>query len=82
MPTQPSTKLLGALAISLGLITGSAAGQASSGSPSVNVSIPPSITEKGFTGSVPSGQASSEVLSISFLGAIDRGLKQNLGLLL
>jgi outer membrane protein TolC len=49
---------------------------------SVQVTLPPSISQDGFTGSVPSGNATPEVLQISFLDAIDRGLKQNLGLLL
>lgn len=47
-----------------------------------NAVIPPSVQQNGFTGSVPSGTATSEVLQISFLDAISRGLKQNLGLLL
>ncbi|PYX34182.1 MAG: TolC family protein, partial [Acidobacteria bacterium] len=46
------------------------------------VSIPSSVVQNGFTGSVPSPKLSTEPLSISFLEAIDRGLKQNLGLLL
>jgi len=49
---------------------------------SVNVTIPQSITEQGFTGSVPSGEATPGILPLSFTDAIDRGLKQNLGLLL
>jgi outer membrane protein TolC len=62
-----------------------AAGQAGGGSPatsSVTVTIPASVSQGGFTGSVPAGKLASEPLSISFLGAIDRGLKQNLGVLL
>lgn len=35
-----------------------------------------------FLGSVPSGKATSEVLPLSFSDAINRGLQQNLGLLL
>lgn len=61
---------------------GWAQADAGSTSSSVQVSIPPSVVQNGFTGSVPQGKATSEVLSISFLDAIDRGLKQNLGLLL
>ena len=53
-----------------------------SSAPSVNVTIPPSITQGGFTGSVPSGDSTPGVLPLSFSDAIDRGLKQNLGLLL
>ena len=49
---------------------------------SVQVTIPPSVTQNGFTGSVPESKVSAEPLQISFLGAIDRGLRQNLGLLL
>lgn len=71
------------------LVAGSnflASGQAQSGSvpanTSVQVTIPASVSQNGFTGSVPSGNAKPEVLPISFLDAIDRGLKQNLGLLL
>jgi outer membrane protein TolC len=61
-------------------------GQAQSGPVStgstVQVTIPASVSQNGFTGSVPSGNPTAEVLKISFLDAIDRGLKQNLGLLL
>src|ERR1700735_5302453 len=46
----------------------------------------PSITLPGsqspFTGSEPEGQASPQVLQLSFQEAIDRGLRNNLGLLL
>lgn len=49
---------------------------------SVQVTIPTSVSQDGFTGSVPSGNPTPEILPISFLDAIDRGLKQNLGLLL
>lgn len=48
----------------------------------VQVTIPTSLSQEGFTGSVPSGELSAQPLPISFLEAIDRGLKQNLGLLL
>jgi len=60
------------------------ASSVSTGTPpgGVSVSIPASIQQGGFTGSVPSGPATSEVLKLSFSEAIDRGLKQNLGLLL
>ncbi len=49
------------------------------------VSSAPSIQfgpQNPFTGSVPSGKATSEVLQLSFAEAIKRGLQQNLGLLL
>jgi outer membrane protein TolC len=51
-------------------------------SQSVPVSIPTSVQQNGFTGSVPTGTASAEVLSLSLSDALDRGLRQNLGLLL
>ncbi len=71
------------LVVFLGLLVPSMAGQtASSTTSSVSVTIPPSVAQSGFTGSVPAGTPSPEVLSLSFLDAIDRGLKQNLGLLL
>lgn len=56
--------------------TGASAGSA------VQVTIPTSISQEGFTGGVPTGKLSPEPLQISFLDAIDRGLRQNLGLLL
>lgn len=56
-------------------------GAVSSG-PSVQVTIPSSVTQNGFTGSVPENKLSAEPLQVSFLDAIDRGLRQNLGLLL
>src|SRR5215471_6546283 len=56
-------------------------GATSTGS-SVQVTIPSSVTQSGFTGSVPESKLSEEPLPISFLDAIDRGLRQNLGLLL
>jgi outer membrane protein TolC len=57
-------------------------GTATTGSSGVTVSIPQSASQNGFTGSIPAPKATPEPLSISFLDAIDRGLKQNLGLLL
>lgn len=39
-------------------------------------------TQSPFQGSAPEGQATSEVLQIDFKEAIDRGLRNNLGLLL
>jgi outer membrane protein TolC len=50
--------------------------------PSVQVTIPASLSQQGFTGGVPTGTLSTVPLQLSFLDAIDRGLKQNLGLLL
>lgn len=56
-----------------------AAGQ-SSGSVSPSISLPG--TQSPFQGSAPEGKATSEVLQIDFNDAIDRGLRNNLGLLL
>jgi hypothetical protein len=53
-----------------------------SASQSVTVTIPASVSQDGFTGSVPAQGLSPTPVSISFLDAIDRGLKQNLDLLL
>lgn len=65
----------------LGSILEAQTASTSAGS-AVQVTIPTSISEDGFTGGVPTGKLSSEPLQISFLDAIDRGLRQNLGLLL
>ena len=48
--------------------------------PSPSVSLPGS--QSPFTGSEPEGTATSEVLQLTFQDAIDRGLRNNLGLLL
>jgi outer membrane protein TolC len=50
-------------------------------SPTVT-SVPQNLTQGPFTGSVAEGKATSEVLPLSFKDAIDRGLRNNLGLLL
>jgi outer membrane protein TolC len=55
--------------------------QASENSASVpNVSLPG--PQNPFLGSAPEGQATSQVLEIDYSDAIDRGLRNNLGLLL
>lgn len=41
-----------------------------------------SSSQNPFMGSIPEGTASSQVLSLTFEGAIDRGLRNNLGVLL
>ena len=43
---------------------------------------PSSSSQNPYMGSVPEGKATSEVLPISFKDAIDRGLRNNLGILL
>jgi len=56
--------------------SGGGAGQASSGASPVFPGQSP------FSGSVPEGKATTEVLPLSFKDALDRGLRNNLGLLL
>lgn len=86
MPTKCARSLaLVLLYMFFTMLPRQAAGQTGggTGTPStVTVTIPQSVVQNGFTGSVPAPKASSEPLSVSFLEAIDRGLKQNLGLLL
>lgn len=53
---------------------------AQSSEPSPSISLPGS--QSPFTGSVPEGTATPGVLPLSFQEAIDRGLRNNLGLLL
>jgi len=53
---------------------------AQSTAPAPSVSLPG--TQSPFTGSEPESTATSEVLQLSFQEAIDRGLRNNLGLLL
>jgi outer membrane protein TolC len=55
--------------------------QATGGSPSApNVTLP--SPQNPFLGSEPEGKATADVLQIDFKDAIDRGLRNNLGLLL
>lgn len=54
--------------------------QSSGGTTVPSISLPG--TQSPFQGSSPEGQATSEVLQIDFKEAIDRGLRNNLGLLL
>ncbi len=61
------------------LITPGLLAQSSGGSPS-GVSLPG--PQNPFLGSAPEGRVSAEVLQIDFKEAIDRGLRNNLGLLL
>jgi outer membrane protein TolC len=50
--------------------------------PSASSELSNSIAQSPYSGSVPEGKASSEVLQISFKDAIDRALRSNLGLLI
>ncbi|MGC2172463.1 MAG: TolC family protein [Candidatus Sulfotelmatobacter sp.] len=53
---------------------------AQNSAPAPSISLPGS--QSPFTGSEPQGNATPEVLQLSFQDAIDRGLRNNLGLLL
>jgi len=70
--------------ISLGIVLLTVPGlraQAAGGtSSSSNVSLPG--PQNPFLGSAPEGKVTSDILQIDFKGAIDRGLRNNLGLLL
>jgi outer membrane protein TolC len=57
-----------------------ARGAAQNSAPAPSISLPGS--QSPFTGSEPEGKASPEVLQLSLQDAIDRGLRNNLGLLL
>jgi len=65
----------------MGLVTTPALfSQAAPGAPAPNISVPG--TQAPFLGSEPEGKASGTVLQIDLKDAIDRGLRNNLGLLL
>jgi outer membrane protein TolC len=57
-------------------------GSDADGSPSASGAGVPVVDQGSFSGSVPEGKATSEILPLSFKEAIDRGLRNNLGLLL
>jgi outer membrane protein TolC len=87
--TRPAVKMAFFLVASLLLSSRPAPGQTMSGySSTVPTSAPSVANDSGspgqnpFTGSVPQGKATSEALPLSFKDAIDRGLRNNLGLLL
>jgi outer membrane protein TolC len=76
--TYPSRKHFACILLFLiAAITGLVA-QSSVPSPSVSLPGP----QSPFTGSEPEGKAASEVLQLTFQDAIERGLRNNLGLLL
>src|SRR6202167_6815507 len=68
------------VAVTLILLSGLAGLWAQNSTPVPSISLPGS--QSPFTGSEPEGKASPEVLQLSFQEAIDRGLRNNLGLLL
>ncbi len=53
----------------------------SSGPAASSAGIPQNSSQNPLLGSVPSGTATAEVIPLSITDAIDRGLRQNLGLL-
>jgi len=75
-PTSPAS---GAGAAAPPAISTYSSSSTQSSSPSVSL---PSGNQNPFLGSVPAGKATAEVIPISFSDAINRGLQQNLGLLL
>lgn len=75
--------VLGCYPVRAQLGGGSAAPPASSGeSGGGNDNAPTPVSQSSFNGSVPEGKATPEVLAINFDDAINRGLRNNLGLLL
>ncbi len=60
-----------------GYSTSTSAAQSNSAGAAVSIS-----TQSPFSGSVPEGKATTEVLQLSLRDALDRGLRNNLGLLL
>ncbi len=68
------------VAYALVLLSSLAGLWAQNSAPVPSISLPGS--QSPFTGSEPEGKASAEVLQLSFQEAIDRGLRNNLGLLL
>lgn len=68
-----------ALLAATGLFAQSSSGTSPS-SPTPSISLPG--TQSPFLGSAPEGNVTSQVLQIDFKEAIDRGLRNNLGLLL
>lgn len=67
-------------ALVLGLSASLASAQSTG--PSGGIGAPQTSTQNALLGSVPTGKASAEVLPLSLSDAIDRGLRQNLGLLM
>jgi outer membrane protein TolC len=66
-----------------GLAVAQAPGSSSGDSDSSNSPAPPIMLNQGtYSGSVPEGKATADVLPISFKEAIDRGLRNNMGILL
>jgi outer membrane protein TolC len=75
----PSTPAGGAPGAPLPAATTYSGASAQPTSPSVSL---PSVNQNPFLGSVPAGKATAEIIPLSFSDAIDRGLRQNLGVLL
>ncbi|HZQ92693.1 MAG TPA: TolC family protein [Terriglobales bacterium] len=86
MNAKAPSAVLAAVAV---VLTATAAGQRSSDEHAGGVQLPSAPTlnlnlnasQNPFQGSVPTGKASGEVMPLSLKEAIDRGIRQNLGLL-
>ncbi len=74
---HPNRKLVAVALMLLSPVTGLVA---QNSAPAPSISLPGS--QSPFTGSEPEGKATPEVLQLSFQEAIDRALRNNLGLLL
>lgn len=81
---QGSLKILPTATLGLFLLWSAAPGlfSQSTGSSSTTPSVSLPGSQSPFLGSAPEGNATSDVLQIDFKEAIDRGLRNNLGLLL
>lgn len=73
---QVSSTRSGASGVGLNAATSSSEGSTGS------ASAPSILGQSSFSGSVPEGKATSGILPLSFKDAIDRGLRNNLGILL
>jgi len=76
-PPHPNRRFLAWTLVSLFAVTGLLA---QTSAPTPSISLPGS--QSPFTGSEPEGKATPDVLQLTYQEAIDRGLRNNLGLLI
>jgi outer membrane protein TolC len=76
-PPHPNRRFLAWTLVSLFAVTGL---MAQTSAPTPSISLPGS--QSPFTGSEPEGKATPDVLQLTYQEAIDRGLRNNLGLLI
>ena len=76
-----TTTLIGAASRAQGQAASPGSGS-EGGDTSAAGSTAAAVDQSAFSGSVPEGKATAEILQINFNDAIDRGLRNNLGLLL